>query len=213
MNLRPDGNMSPSPAWIDEVARLANTNSDGIKVPFLKDEEKGRRAPVGSTFRFQETSGAGEVMMAALIAADERATQVAIHADLVDALQTATLKMNWTTAIVALADYAMDRLEGKEIHFTARDPEKTRGPMLTWKTPAGSTRIFIDGNLPVSSVDARGKQQRWRISIPLDVRRRIEKAIPQESVPFTHALMALAFFALDDLRRRKKRLAITNAAD
>lgn len=160
---------------------------------------------LSNLLKFVEIPGDGSVFMGAEIRSDARGTQVAFHPELVKQLKAATHNINWTTAIMALADYAMDCLQGQRITFKARDADKGKGALVSAKLePSRRTSIIMDGKMPVC-----GNEGRRRVAVPLDVRRRIEAAIESDpNLPFTHAIMALSVWALNDLAKRKITLVI-----
>lgn len=203
MNQRSEGILSPSqPAWMAEAVKI-NRDENGRRKPRKANQEARQNVAVGETFKFEEIPGDGSVFMGAEIRADARGTQVAFHPELAKRLKDVTHNVNWSTAVMALADHAMDQLKGKRVTFVARDADKGTGPLVTYTlTDTRGTRIVMEGKMPVC-----GNEGRRRVAVPLDVRRRIEAAL-DETFPFSHAVMALACWALDDLKRRKKTLVV-----
>lgn len=210
---RSEGIFMPSQhAWMDEVAKIKQSKAKpattpkrkvGVRTKAMLADEEAAVARAATTFKFQEVPGDGSVWMGAEISAATRGTQVAIHPELRDRLKRVTHNTNWTTAIPALADHAMNALVGTRIVFTARDADKGKGPLVNYElSDASATRIVMEGKMPVC-----GNEGRRRVAIPLDVRRRVERAI-DDTLPFTHALMALACWALDDLVEREVTLLI-----
>lgn len=208
MNQRSEGILSPSPAWMAEAVKL-NKDENGRRKPRTAAQESRQRdVHPGETFRFEEIPGDGSVFMGAEIRADARGTQVAFHPELMKRLKDVTHNVNWSTAPMALADYAMDQLKGKRLTFTARDADKGKGPLVTYTVEdTRGTRLVMEGKMPVC-----GNEGRRRVAVPLDVRRRIEAAI-DDTLPFTHAVMALTCWALDDLKKRKKTLVVPKRED
>ncbi len=202
MNQRSEGILSPSqPAWMAEAVKI-NRDENGRRKP-RKANQEARQSVQGQTFKFEEITGNGSVFMGAEIRADARGTQVAFHPELAKRLKDVTHNVNWSTAPMALADYAMDQLKGKRVTFVARDADKGTGPLVTYTlADTRGTRIVMEGKMPVC-----GNEGRRRVAVPLDVRRRIEAAI-DDTLPFSHAVMALTCWALDDLKRRKKTLVV-----
>jgi hypothetical protein len=181
----------------DKPKQRVTQQQVGRTKPLLVEDEAALRPKAGSTFKLQEVPGDGSVWMGAEISAATRGTQVAMHPDLVARLKRVTHNTNWTTAMMALDDYAMNQLAGIRIIFKARDADKGKGPLVTYELEeASTTRIIMEGKMPVC-----GNEGRRRIAVPLDVRRRIERAI-DATLPFGHAVMALAWWALDDLEER-----------
>lgn len=208
MNQRSEGIFAASqPSWMAEAVKI-NKENGRRKPRTAAQENRQRDVHPGETFRFEEIPGNGSVFMGAEIRADARGTQVAFHPELAKRLKEVTHNVNWSTAPMALADYAMDQLKGKRVSFVARDADKGTGPLVTYTlADTRGTRIVMEGKMPVC-----GNEGRRRVAVPLDVRRRIEAAI-DGTLPFSHAVMALTCWALDDLAKRKKTLVVPKRAD
>lgn len=192
-------------SWIDDLSKLTQITENGRIRPLRKEDERND-VPPGTSFSFELVPGRGEVVMAAYIPSSARGIQFSIPPALRDAVREATAGMNATTALIGLADYAMDRLEGYDVVFEPRGDGK-QGPVCTWteKPTKGKTHLTLTAALP--AYDLKGRR---RISVPEDVRGRIERAMTS-NFRFTGVVLALAQWALDDLRKQRKRLIILPA--
>lgn len=209
MTPTPDVTLSPNPtSWIDELAKLTQKMEGGRKRPLLKDEE--RKLPPGTTFAHEEIPGAppGAVFIATSIPSSARGVQFSLPSSLSEQLAVATGGRNATTALIALADAAMDDLDGQEITFEPTG-DGEEGRVCSWKTPKPGTRTRITLTAALPGYDYH---RRTRILVPEDVRYRIERAIllqpGQQLLRFTGVVMALAQWKLADLKKRKKRLLV-----
>lgn len=194
-------------AWLAQLTQPRT--ADGRVRAKTKGEERAD-VPAGVSFRFEETSGHGEVGMCAKIPATTRGVQFSIPPSLLRQIQAATNGLNWSTALIALADYAMDRIDEEPgvITFIPDQNQDGEGDVVCrWKRePARRVKLIMDGALP----GFEGKNRR-RISMPEDVRVRIGKVMDRER-GFSGMVMALAQYALVDLKKRKKRLVVLPAA-
>lgn len=188
-------------SWI--AAATAADGADTRGRALRKDEE--RRLPAGSTFRF-ETPGPGQVLMAAVLPTKTRGVQFSIPPSLERSMRDATGGVRWTTALIALADYALDLLEAAPAKVTIEPEEDPEGDVACYFTLELAKRLtlHLTGPLP-----GWNRETRRRIGVPADVRARIEAVRKEGS--FTGVLLALAQYALIDLKKRRKCLIVQPA--
>jgi hypothetical protein len=206
--------VSKTAAWIG-TAVAPKKNADGRARRMVRQEEDKlikSAAPVGTTFLFEEQGGgAGQVIMAARIPTSmSRDALLALPNTLKRQVQEATSELNWSSAIVALADYALDVLEAGEYGHVSIYPDSDASgegkvcSRLESTKPGKKVKIKLEAPLP-----GWHKQGRRRVAVPVDVRARIKSMIVEEGRPsFTGVLLGLAQFALEHLRKNKKRLLI-----
>jgi len=194
-------------AWLAQLTQPRG--EDGRGRAKTKGDERAD-VPAGVSFRFEVLPGRGEVAMGTRIPVTTRGVQFSIPPSLFRQLHEATNGRNWTTALVALADYAMDRLDEEPVAVTFlpdQDPDGDGAVICRWKKePARRVRLSIDGTLPGFA----GKGRR-KIAMPEDVRVRIEKAMDHQR-GFSGMVTALAQYALTDLKKRKSSLVVLPAS-
>lgn len=176
--------------------------------------------PPGSTFAFELVpSDTVEVTVVASLPGKTRGIQIGIPPILKEQLQRATRGLNVLTALVALADYAAERLEkGKpcELHAVPIDSEETDSICNFIKRPADELTLVVDKPLVPRGFHADRATARRRVPMPTDVRQRVEAMMATTEdgrvYRFSTAIIALAQWALQDLAKRKKRLIVTKAS-
>lgn len=172
--------------------------------------------PPGSSFAFQELpSDTLEVTCVATVPGQTRGIQIGIPPILREQLQEVTRGVNVLTALTALADYAAARLEKGtpgELHAIPTDDP---GAICSFiKRRADTLTLVVDKPLvPPGFHTELGIHARRRVPMPTDVRQRVEAMMaPTEDgriYRFSTAIIALAQWSLDDLKKRHKRLIIT----
>lgn len=193
-------------AWL-VTATEAKTTPDGRTRRLLKDEE--RPTPPGSTFHFEVSGGHGQVVMATVIpTATSRDGLFSLPPNLKRQVQDATGGVRWTSALMALADYAVDVLEQTPGAVTISPDSNAagEGPVCSRLHVAPAKKLSITLEAPLPAWD---KETRRRISVPQDIRARINGLIDKGS--FTGVALGLAQFALEHLRKNKKRLLVLPA--
>lgn len=192
-------------AWITKAAETPAKDGRAQR----PTKAQTRAMPPGSTFRFEVSGGSGQVIMAARIpTATSRDGQFSLPPNLERQVRAATGEVNWSSAIIALADYALDVLEQTPGAATISPDSNASGEGKVCSRldvePGKMLTISLAAPLP-----AWHKQGRRRIGVPEDVRARINGLIVQGS--FTGVLLGLAQFALEHLRKHKKRLLVLPA--
>lgn len=192
----------------------------------LKDDEK--HLPPGSTFLHEEIHGGNGVPMLIVsvkVPVYTRKENFSIPETLAKEIHEATFGLKSNIALVALADYAVDRWESmapgtyeilphSEVIPATDEDEKD---IVNWtcrfkKTKSSKLQVRLDG--PLAYGTNRGnKDHRRTIAVPADVRARIEKLIPKDVMQsgyprFTGVVLGMAKWALDDIRRRGIQLHI-----
>lgn len=214
--------MSPAAkkATKKKVDWIAASKADDRASPRpLKDEEK--HLPPGSSFLHEEIHGGNgvpRVIVSVTVPVSTRKENFSVPAELEREIHEATFGVKSGIALVALADYTVDRWEAMAPGTYSILPDvEGEGDSAKWvcrftKKRGDQLQVILDR--PLAYGTNRGNQDRRKtIAVPSDVRGRIEKLIPKDikasGYPrFTGVVLGLAKWALDDIRRRGIQLHI-----
>lgn len=176
-----------------------------------------RPMPPGSSYVFTEMLGGSDplvLMTAKLPKALTRPIKVALPSDFRAAIEEATLGVQSLAALVALADYALDRLEALkpvELRIEPRFDDSGRWTDCVITSKRSDTLAVVMEGSFAKGAQRRGQPDgRTQIPVPDDVSSRIQ-ALSEDGSAFSGVVLGLAWWSVLDLRRRKKRLVIGRA--
>lgn len=208
--------------WISSASKAKAAAEKRSSPRPLKDDELVLSP--GDTFLHEEIhggTGVPMVLMSAKVSVTTRKENFSIPKALAEEIQEATFGVKAGVALVALADYAVDRWESMAPGTYTILPEMVgEGEDAVWqcrfmKKRGPKLQVILDK--PLAYGTNRGNQdQRKTIAVPSDVRARIMKLIPKDvrdsGYPrFTGVVLGMAKWALDDIRRRDIQLHIRDA--
>lgn len=215
--------------WISSAKKAQAVAEKRSSPRPLKDDELALSP--GDTFLHEEIhggTGVPMILMSAKISVHTRKENFSIPKTLAAEIQEATFGVKAGVALVALADYTVNRWESMApgiyeiLPHSEVVPAEVEGEedIVNWtcrfkKTKSAKLQVRLDG--PLAYGTNRGnKDHRRTIAVPADVRARIEKLIPKDIMQsgyprFTGVVLGMAKWALDDIRRRGIQLHIRAA--
>jgi hypothetical protein len=224
--------MSPATkkATKKKVDWIAASKGDPERASPRPKKEDEQHLPPGSTFLHEERYGVGAspmVVVSAKVPTSTRKENVPIPETLAMEIEEATFGVKVNVAIIALADYAVDRWESvaPATYEILPESEVILGEdgvdVVNWtcrfkKTKSPKLQVRLDKPLAYGT-NSGNVDNRRTIPVPADVRARIEKLIPKDirdsGYPrFAGTFVGMAKWALDDIRRRGIQLHVRQAA-
>lgn len=170
---------------VDWIAAASRDDDRASPRPLKEDE---RHLPPGSTFLHEEIhggTGMPVLIVSAKVPVSTRKENFSVPSDLEAEVSEATFGMKAGIALVALADYAVDRWESMAPGTYTILPEfEGEGDEAKWVcrfTKKKSDKLQVVLERPLAYGTNRGnRDQRKTIAVPADVRARIMKMIPKE---------------------------------
>lgn len=208
--------------WISSAKKAQAVAEKRSSPRPLKDDELVLSP--GSTFLHEEIHGGRGVplvIVSAKVLVSTRKENFSVPAALEAEIEEATFGVKAGIALVALADYAVDRWESMAPGIYSILPESAgEGDDAVWsckfmKKRGPKLQVILEK--PLAYGTNRGNQdKRKTIAVPSDVRARIMKLIPKEvrdsGYPrFTGVVLGMAKWALDDIKRRDIQLHIRDS--